>query len=81
MTYEEEKELLAFRAFKESIHDSLKEYIQDSLTVMLPFFDDREPGEFPTEEKARTLTLLMTEIIEWRCEYERQLQYAKPIKI
>jgi hypothetical protein len=79
LSFEEQKELLGFRAFKESINGSLRDYIQNHLECIIPYWDSFEQEDMPTEYKITALTQVMVDIIEWRCDYETKLQLAHHI--
>jgi hypothetical protein len=75
---EEEIEIQALREFRDSIDNTLKDYLRGSIDSLMSGMECMDQTDFTTEQKINALTELITKSLEWRYEYEVLLQYAKP---
>lgn len=73
MNYKEELEIRGLKAFRDSIDNTLKEYLSGGLSSISPILED---PSITGEKKAEIIVQFVTDSIAWRCEYEIQMQWA-----
>ena len=75
--WENELEIAALKSFRDSIDNSLQEYLHSSIEMLLTLMESC-PEHFSTEQKVNAISQLITKSLKWRYEYELHMQYAKP---
>jgi hypothetical protein len=66
---DEEIEVAALRSFRDSIDNTLKDYMKSGITRIIGGLNAAKPFPFPPDEIIEMLTMMITDQLKWRYEY------------
>jgi len=74
-------EIKALKSFRNSIDNSLKDYLHDSISIILKGMEEEQNSPtISVEQKIDAVTYMVVKSLEWRYEYEYLLQEAKYLR-